>query len=127
MPISVRCVQLSESLSRWVPGVYGGPCSLITRVEERNSKLLESEKRLQEERHRAGGAGAAPGEDAPGARQDVSLSESSPPGAKQVGLGWAGPGPHGLTVLWGSWVLTGGQRIYTQQQRQAGAPPWWRG
>ena len=32
---------------------YGGPCSLITRVEERNSKLLESEKRLQEERHRA--------------------------------------------------------------------------
>lgn len=46
MPSSLRSEQVGAR-------EYGDPCSLITRVEERNSKLLESEKRLQEERHRA--------------------------------------------------------------------------
>lgn len=51
----------------------------------RGTASSEPEKRLEKSAPRRG-AGAAPGEDAPGARQDVSLSESSPQ-AKQVGLG----------------------------------------
>lgn len=36
----------------WPAREYGNPSSLITRVEESNSKLLESERKLQEERQR---------------------------------------------------------------------------
>lgn len=96
MPSSLRSEQVGAR-------EYGDPCSLITRVEERNSKLLESERRLQEERHRAvvleqhlEKMRLEPGR--------MSASQRAAPRSKtgRVG-GGASPGPHGLMVFWGSW------------------------
>ena len=76
MSTGVRRAQLSESLSRcqgvWWPLFShhqgGGEEQQASGVREEAAGRAASRR----------GAGAAPGEDAPGAGQDVSLSESSP-------------------------------------------------
>lgn len=103
MPTGVRCAHLSESLSRWGARAYGSPCSLITRVEESNCKLLESERKLQEERHRT----AVLEQQLEKMRLEPGRTSASQRAAPRSKTGRAEVGParghFGAMVLWGSW------------------------
>ena len=123
MPTSVRCAQLSESLSRWVPGSMEAPV-LSSPGWRRGTASFWSQRGGCRKSGTAPWCWSSTWRRCAWSQAGCQPLREQPPGTKQVGLGWGRPRATWADGALGLLVLTGGPvGEHTQQQRQAELHP----